>query len=74
MDGSVQADIVVRTVRQSGSDAEYDGQALVIRPKNGAPVVYEINGEPVKRRIVIEIAKRTEVSPHLFWNSPHLLT
>lgn len=68
MTNFVSAATIVELVKRSGSDAVIDGEMLKIYPKNGRPVCYLIPADGFAGRIVGEIAKRTDIATHIFFN------
>lgn len=59
---------IIDLVKTAGSDAVLDGDMLRVYPKDGAPVAYQVPPDGLRRRVIIEIGKRTGIPSHLFWS------
>jgi hypothetical protein len=71
---TVSVDTIIRVVKWGGSEAILEGDKLTIRPRDGAPYVYDVRGGELKRRLVIQIGKLTGIDSHLFWHPDRMDT
>jgi hypothetical protein len=58
---------VIDLVKSSGGDAVLDGDMLTVYPAGRDPVAYVVPPNGLKRRVIIEIAKRVGLPSHYFW-------